>query len=497
MQVTSTSIRLDGSCVKLLAGYTGDMTTPKGTKAAIYTRISRDNKEGSGLGVERQLEDCRKLAKALGATIVGEYSDNDISAYSGKRRPAYERMLEDIGAGKIDIVLAWHTDRLHRLTSELERYIKVSERIQTHTVQAGKLDLATPSGKLNAKMLGNFAQFESEHKGERIRRQKAQAAKSGKFLGGRVPWGWHKTDAGIEVDPVAGKHILDGTEAIVAGKSLIGVTRAWADAGAVSLSGGFMNTTQVRRVLLRPRNAGLMTFHGEVVADSWPAIVPLETFRQCEAALTSPDRPQQSEAKFKYLLSGIAKCYCGRYMTGFGAEGHRRSYRCKVHQEGGKYVPGHAMRAMAPLDDYVLRMAAAWLDRADFKAAIVADAQLLADKEAPEESSDVAELIGRKNSLARMFAQGLISEGQLIEGSREIEQKLDSIKQTAAANIGSRVMANFAFAENAGELFLAAGTDVQRELLRSAFTITLNPSGPFRGSFDPSTVDMSPLHGAS
>lgn len=470
------------------------MTTSRGTRAAIYTRISRDNKEGSGLGVERQLEDCRELAGALGVTIMGEYSDNDISAYSGKRRPEYERMLSDIEAGRVDIVLAWHTDRLHRLTSELERYIKACENVGTHTVQAGKIDLASPSGRLNAKMLGNFAQFESEHKGERIRRQKAQAATKGKFLGGRVPWGWHKAGDAIEVEPDAAKQILEGTQAIIAGKSLVGVTRAWADAGVVSLSGTAMNTTQVRRVLLRPRNAGLMTFHGEVVSDSWPAIVPLETFRQCEAILTSPDRKQQSEGKFKYLLSGIAQCYCGRHMTGFGAEGYRRSYRCKIHQEGGKFVRGHAFRAMGPLDDYVLRMAAAWLDREDFKAAVIADAQLLADSEAPAESSDIAELIARKNSLARMFAQGLISEGQLIEGSREVEQKLESIKQTAAANIGSRVMSNFAFAENAGKSFLEADTDMQRELLRSAFAITLNPSGPHRGSFDPSTVDMTPRH---
>ncbi len=472
------------------------MTTPKGARAAIYTRISRDNKEGSGLGVERQLQDCRKLAERLNLTIVQEYSDNDTSAYSGRRRPGYDQMLEDIRAGRIAVVIAWHTDRLHRLTLELERFIQVCElhQVGTHTVQAGKLDLSTASGRLNAKMLGNFAQFESEHKGERIRRQKSQAATAGKFLGGRIPWGWHKTPAGIEVEPVAGKHILEGTLSIIAGTSLIGVTRAWGAAGAASLSGTPMNTTQVRRVLLRPRNTGLMTFHGEVVADSWPAIVPLETFRQCEAVLTSPDRPQQSEAKFKYLLSGIAKCYCGKYMTGFGAEGHRRSYRCKIHQAGGKYVPGHANRAMGPLDNYVLTLAAAWLDRDDYRAAVIADAQLLADQETPAESSDIAELIARKNTLARMFAQGLISEGQLIEGSREVDQKMDAIRESAAANIGSRIMADFVFAEHPGRALLAAGTDMQREYLRSAFSITLKPSGPFRGSFDPLTVDMFPLH---
>lgn len=474
------------------------MKNPQGGRAAIYARISRDQ-QGQGLGVERQEQLCRELAKTLGLEVAEVYKDNDISAYSGRHRPAYERLLTDIQSGRVDAVLCYHSDRLMRRTRELERYIDICKPrgVVTHQVTAGLLDLSSATGLAVAKTVAAWSQHESDHKGERISAQKAQAAKAGKFLGGRVPWGWHRTADGIEVDPVAGKHILDGTEAIIAGKSLIGVTRAWADAGAVSLSGKFLNTTQVRRVLLRPRNAGLMTFHGEVVADSWPAIVPLEMFRQCEAVLTSPERPQQSEAKFKYLLSGIAKCYCGRFMTGFGAEGHRRSYRCKVHQEGGKYVPGHAMRAMAPLDDYVLRMAAAWLDRADYKAAVMADAQLLADKEAPAESSDIAELIARKNSLARMFAQGLISEGQIIEGSREIEQKLDSIKQEAAANIGSRVMVNFAYAENGGELFLAAGTDVQRELLRSAFTITLKPSGPFRGSFDPSTVDMFPLHANS
>lgn len=469
------------------------MTTSQGKRAAIYTRISRDTK-GEGLGVQRQLEDCRKLAERIGARIVEEYSDNDISAFSGRQRPQYETMLADIAAGRVDLIIAWNSDRLHRQTKELERYMDLClpRGVDTHTVQAGILEFTTANGRMVAKMLGAVSQQESELKGERIRRQKAQAARAGKYLGGRVPWGWHKTGGSIKVEPIAGTQIHEGTLAIIAGKSLISVTRAWAAAGVVSLAGTPMITTQVKRVLLRTRNAGLTTFHGEVVADSWPAIVPLETFRQCEAILTSPDRPQQSEAKFKYLLSGIVKCYCGRYMTGFGAEGYRRSYRCKVHQEGGKYIAGHAHRAMGPLDDYVLRMAAAYLDRDDFKAAVMAEAKQLADREAPAESADIGDLVARKNSLARMFAQGLISESQLVEGSREVEQKLDAMQQRAAANIGSRVMASFAFAENAGEVFLASDNDVQRELLRTVFAVTLHPSGPHRGAFDPSTVDMAP-----
>src|SRR4051812_25865756 len=66
------------------------MTTP--ARAAIYARISSDV-DGTRAGVERQLADCHKRAASLGWKVAAEYVDNDISAYSGKPRPDYERML--------------------------------------------------------------------------------------------------------------------------------------------------------------------------------------------------------------------------------------------------------------------------------------------------------------------------------------------------------------------------------------------------------------------
>ncbi|WP_313861316.1 recombinase family protein, partial [Mycobacterium sp.] len=62
-------------------------------RAAIYTRISLDQ-AGQGLGVARQLEDCRALADKLGWSVVKCFDDNDISAFSGKRRPGFEAMLD-------------------------------------------------------------------------------------------------------------------------------------------------------------------------------------------------------------------------------------------------------------------------------------------------------------------------------------------------------------------------------------------------------------------
>jgi site-specific DNA recombinase len=86
-----------------------------------------EDREGGGLGIERQREDCEQLAASLGLTVVRVYADNDLSAYSGKPRPDYQHMLDDLRAGTYGTVIAWHTDRLHRRPLELEEYIDVCE----------------------------------------------------------------------------------------------------------------------------------------------------------------------------------------------------------------------------------------------------------------------------------------------------------------------------------------------------------------------------------
>ena len=161
------------------------------TRAVIYCRISRD-REGAGLGVERQREDCEALAKQLGIEIVDTHSDNDLSAYSGKPRPGYQQLLADLRAGRADTVLAWHTDRLHRSPAELEEYIDVCEprAVQTRTVKAGHLDLTTATGRMIARQLGVQARYEVERMVERQRRKRDEMARDGKFFGGRRPFGW-------------------------------------------------------------------------------------------------------------------------------------------------------------------------------------------------------------------------------------------------------------------------------------------------------------------
>ncbi|MCX2747174.1 recombinase family protein [Arthrobacter sp. MI7-26] len=472
------------------------MTLPRPRRAAIYTRISRDI-EGSGLGVERQLQDCEKFAEAKGYEVAGLYSDNDISASGAKRRPDYERMLSDIEAGKIQTVVAWHSDRLHRKTLELERYISLCQthNVETHTVHAGHLDLSTASGRAVAKILGSIAQQESEQKAERIQRQKQQAAKAGKFLGGRIPWGWQRDGEAIALEPVAARFILAGSKAILEGHSLIEVTRQWADGGAVSLSGTRMNTTQVRRVLLRSRNAGLVTFHGEVVSDGWPPIVTIQQFRAVEAKLNDKSIPRQSAAKFKYLLSGLVLCHCGRYLTGYGAQAtaekpsYRRMYRCKIHQEGGRFVRGHVIREMGKLDKYVQWMIATYLNQEDIGPALLAEATALSAS-ARTSPADTSQLLHRKQELARMFAAGVIEESQLVEGTAQIRAELAEIERSAVSAGGNSELIAVLMSDDPAGGFLRAQIGAQRSIIRAVADVRILAGAKPGAGFNPDLVDF-------
>jgi site-specific DNA recombinase len=95
--------------------------------AAIYARISLDQ-DGTALGVARQVQDCRGLAKSLGWVVAEEYVDNDLSAFFGKRRPGYEAMMAGLRDGIRDAVVVYHADRLTRRPIELEQFLPSSPR---------------------------------------------------------------------------------------------------------------------------------------------------------------------------------------------------------------------------------------------------------------------------------------------------------------------------------------------------------------------------------
>lgn len=315
--------------------------------ACIYCRMSED-REGGGLGIDRQREDCEDLAAQLGLTVVRVYADNDLSAYSGKPRPEYQQMLEGLRNGLYGTVLAWHTDRLHRRPIELEEYIDVCEprRIETRTVKAGHLDLTTATGRMIARQLGVQARYEVERLIERQRRAREQKVQRGEYCGGPRPYGW-ETD-GVTPIPEEIAVIREVTDAVLAGASIRALAADLNLRGLLTSTGARWDGSTLVRMLKRPRNAGILQHRGEEAGPSqWDAAIDEPTWRSLRAVLDDPSRIPTSSNVRKHLGSGLYVCgVCGETLTSFSKGGGKPAkYKCRKN--------GCVLRDLVLLDKWV------------------------------------------------------------------------------------------------------------------------------------------------
>ncbi|MDQ0795610.1 recombinase family protein [Streptomyces sp. B1I3] len=484
------------------------------SRAVIYVRISQD-RTGAHLGVDRQREDCEALAESHGWEVVEVYVDNDLSAYSGKPRKDYRRMLADLELGTATVVIAWHTDRLHRSPTELEEYIDLSQRrgVDTHTCQAGELDLSTSSGRMTARIHGAVARHESEHKAERVARARLQKAKAGKFGGGLRPFGWGMptgetrkkvvkgTDEEIDVPvldmnklvPEEAAALDVGTDQILSGGSIKGWVRWLADKGLTSTTGKPIDHQSARDLLLRPRNAGIAVYRGEEIGPgAWDPAVDKPRFRAVVAILTNPARltsPGPTPKWFGSLLYLCGHRGCNKPVTCTRAGGgNYPSYRC-VDQHGGG-------RKAETLDRYVQDLIVERLSRDDAGELLEPAADGVDVAALQLESEQIRR---RLTDLAGMFGAGQVDMAQFAEGSDVARAQLEGITSQLARAAVKDPLVGLVGVPDVRKAWDALGLDRRRAVLRSLLTVTLHKPRPGRmpdgGYFDYEAIETKWLRG--
>lgn len=452
-------------------------------RAALYLRISQD-RHGHQLGVDRQREDCAAYAARRGWTVAGLYCDNDVSASTGRRRPEYERMLADVAAGTVDAVVCWDLDRLHRRPVELERFIDLADRhkLALGTI-GGEVDLASSAGRLHARIMGSVAKHEGEHKSERQARAGLQAAQQGRPTGGPRPFGYRA--GGMKLDAAEARAVRGAYKALLAGTPLREIARDLNQRGISTSLGKPWGATQVRAMMLRPRNAGLRSYRGEVIGEaSWPPLVDEGTWRAAVALLGDPTRKTSPGFATRWLLSAIALCgVCGETMTSAGAARTRKDgtrptvYRCRSRQ--------HTARDARPVDDLVSRLVVARLSRPDAAA-------LMVDEEAPDAEAlreEAQTLRARLDSLAVDFADGSLTAAQIRTATDRLRSKLAVVEAQQASTSRAPVLADLVGAKNVKRVWDGLPFDRKRAVINVLMTVTILPE-PVRGArhFNPDLV---------
>jgi len=273
----------------------------------------------------------------MGGEVAKVYTDNDLSGYSGKRRPAYEEMLRDAKTGVIRGVAAWHPDRLTRQPVENEALIDLVNAygVKLATALVGDHDLTVPQGRMAFRMLGTVARYESEHRAERLRLKYDQLAAAGLPKGtGKRPFGYR----GVELVPEEAALLREAaTRLLDKGETLGAIVRDWNARGVTTTTGGRWTVSVLRRTLQNPRLYGARVHRGEVVGPAkWPAILGRGTFDALQRLFADPTR-RAGGAPERHLLSGVLVCGqpgCGTKLY-YRQKSGRGVYVCLPRAQGG------------------------------------------------------------------------------------------------------------------------------------------------------------------
>lgn len=300
-----------------------------------YVRIS-DDREGERLGVIRQREDITKKADDLGWPEVTEfYEDNDTTADPKKKpRPAFDRLLADMAAGKATHVLCYDQDRLVRDPRQLEDLVDVVEagKVKLTSVN-GDIDLLTDNGRLMARVKGAFAKAELEKLRRRVQRKEIQRAEQGLKKQGRFrTFGYNRDMTHHETEAPVVREVFDRK---AKGESLTSIATDLRERGLTTTGGGVLDASALAKVIRRRDYIGEIALNGEVVGKA--AFEPIVDRPVWELANSEAEKKNNRGNNARVsLLAGFL--VCGTCLTkmksGRAKEGPR--YRCP----GSAQVPG-------------------------------------------------------------------------------------------------------------------------------------------------------------
>lgn len=462
-------------------------------RAGLYVRIS-DDADGRGLGVARQEADCRRLCAQRGWVVAEVYEDNDRSAYSGKPRPAYQRMLADMAAGRVGAVVVWDTDRLTRQMMELEQFMAVADEARVElAVVSGTVDLGSDGGRFVARVLGARAQMESDDKRRRLRRKHEELAAAGKVSGGGWrPFGYEEDRRTVREDEAA--LIRQGAEHLLAGGSMRSLVGRWESEGVRTPAGNLWSATALRRMIGSPRVAGLREHHGEAVGPAeWPAILDEVTYRRLVTRLKGTGEGRQNRSRRYLLTGGLAVCgLCGAALV---ARPRNDGKPCLVCARGPGMSGCGRIRTLAlPLEEMV---GAAVVEALSGPLLVRA---LRADRTSDSEEGRLLEQISRwqaqlEQAAADYYTADLgqrLSLGEYQAVRRALQGKIDQAKSRLGRNSRRRMLIDLPTGRAALEQAWEQGDTGWRRALVAAVVdrVTVGPAVPGRNRFDPGRVGI-------
>jgi site-specific DNA recombinase len=299
---------------------------------ATYARLSEADRSGSDFdSIAHQVAACRAYiesrASAGWRALPDAYTDNGFSG-GNANRPALARLLGDIRAGHVDLVLVHRIDRLSRNLRDLLALLGLLEEHGVAFASVNEsFDSSTPIGRATLHLVGVFAQLERETIAARTRDKVRAARRRGRWCGGVTPWGYALVAGKLVPDPVEAQRVKETFALYLETGSLIDTAeemnrRGWTTKVTPTRDGRqrggvAWSKSSVHRVLSSPVYVARTVVDGEAFKAEHPSIVPLATWQATQERLQANGGEHTWAVRYESgaLLRGLAFCSCGAALT--------------------------------------------------------------------------------------------------------------------------------------------------------------------------------------
>jgi DNA invertase Pin-like site-specific DNA recombinase len=314
-------------------------------RCAVYTRKSSEE------GLELAFNSLDAQRDACAAYIDSQRHEGwlaledryDDGGYSGGtlERPALQRLIRDIEAGKVDTVVCYKIDRLSRSLTDFAKLVDVFERNSVTFVSVTQSFCTTTSmGRLTLNILLSFAQFERDLAGERIRDKFAASRRKGIFMGGHPPLGYDISDRKLLVNPAEAdlvrlifRRFLDLGSALLLIRELNARghrTKSWTTRSGTFRAGRPFDKGTLYKILRNPVYIGLATHRGQNHPGTHEPIVDRATWDRVHEILATNAKRRGNEARARTPapLRGLMRCtHCSSAMAPTHTRRRGRLYR--------------------------------------------------------------------------------------------------------------------------------------------------------------------------